>query len=175
MVDRRIPETEARLSISAYFQVEVEDADGNTVVKKLGSIEQFREGNPRRTEPRYQFDDDDPGDIVERIPVLVDRTLNIDKAVLYNKDLIQAFGSADMTDIIEMKKPFVIIKHEKYPESLGGGQKVTRYEGCWFHDNPKTYNLTGALKIVQSAEIGYTRRRVTSRPGVDEGADGSRA
>ena len=150
---KKLPQTNARLSISAYFEVEIVDDDGSiTGAVKLGSIESFRESNPRTTEPRYQFDDDDPGDIIERIPTLVDRRLTIDKAILYTEDLLQAFGSADLIDIIDMKKPFNIIKHEKYPENLGGpSEKITKYVGCWFHDNPKTYNLTGALKIVQSA------------------------
>jgi len=158
----KIPNTKARLSISTTFEVVILNDDGSTLTtKKLGSIEEFREGNRRPTDPRYEFDADNPGDIVERIPQVVERTLNITKAVLNIRDMIQAFGSADMIDVIDMHKPFNIKKKEKYPDSLGGGTKVTVFEGCWFHDNPKTYNLTGALKVIQNAEIGYTKRVVT--------------
>jgi len=173
MVEKRLPQTEARLSISTFFEVELLNDDGTSAGKtKLGSIENVKENNPRPTNPRYQADDDNPGDIIERIPNLVDRTLVITKAVLNIRDMIQSFGSADMNDIIDMRKPFNIIKKEKYPENVGGpATKVTKYLGCWMHDNPKEYNIAGgSLKMIQNATIGYTRKEVTT-VDLDKGAE----
>ena len=160
MADIQIPNTEARISTSMYLEAILKDDGGNEAGRSvIGAVEEFRERNPRDTNPRYQFDADRPGDIVERVPNLVDRIINIKRAVLNVTDLIQALGTADMADLIDMYKPFGLVKKEKYPPKFGGGIKTTIFDGCWLHNNPKAYSLGTDLKIIQDAEIGYTRRR----------------
>ena len=162
-----IPQTNARLSYSAKFAIVPSDVDPTkpltmSQLKFLGSIERFEERNPRTTAPRYEINADNPGEIMERIPTLVDRTLSIQRAIMYNADLMQSFGTTDLYDIIQQDKPFAIVKIEKAPANSGVSDKATVYTGCWLHDNPKEYNITRELKMVQTADIGYTRRFVTS-------------
>lgn len=127
---------------------------------KVGAIKTFSEKTPRSTTPRYELDADVAGDIVERIPGLVDRTLNVNRAVLYSSDILQAFGFTDAIDIIDQNVPFVVVKVERGPENSGVQTKTTMYTGCWFHDLPKSYDMSGDLLIMQDLEIGYTRKFV---------------
>ncbi len=128
---------------------------------KIGAIESFSEASPRSTEPRYELDAEVAGDIVERVPQLVDRTLTINRGVLYSTgDILAAFGFTDITDIVDQNIPFVIMKVEKAPEGVNVPDRTTLYEGCWFHDLPKTYDIGGNLKVMQDVTIGYTKKRV---------------
>lgn len=127
---------------------------------KIGAIKTFSEKSPRTTEPRYELDADLGGDIVERIPKLVDRSLTINRAVLYSADILEAFGFSDINDIIDQNVPFVVVKVERAPDGSGIPTKTTLYEGCWFHDLPKSYDLGGDLQVMQDVEIGYTRKLV---------------
>jgi len=127
---------------------------------KIGAVQTFSEATPRGTDPRYELDADITGDIVERIPRLVDRTLRINRAVLYTADMLEAFGFTDIDDIVDQNVPFVVFKVERAPEGSGIVTKTTVYEGCWFHDLPKTYDIGGDLKVMQDVEIGYVRKHV---------------
>ena len=156
----------ARSPYSAKFWIVPTDIDvtSSTVFASLsgaqviGSIERFSEANPRTTSPRYEINSDEPGEIVERIPSLVDRTLTIERAVLYTSDILTLLGSTDFNDVIDNYKAFAIMKQEISPAGSTAGTKITYFTGCWFHDFPKTYELTGNLKIVQNVPVGYTRR-----------------
>ncbi len=166
----QLPKTKARLSTSAKFFVSPDDiAETSTLniaslanLKAIGSVERFAEANPRATDPRREINYDDPGEILERIPQLVERTLTIVKAVLYTQDLLNMFGTSDFVDIVDQNKPFTIVKVETAPADSGVPNKATVYTGCWFHDNPKEYNITRELKMIQEATIGYTKRFVAS-------------
>jgi len=128
---------------------------------KVGAIESFSEASPRSTEPRYELDAETAGDIIERIPQLVDRTLTINRGILYNTgDILEAFGFTDIDDIADQNIPFVIMKVEKAPEGVNVPDRTTLYEGCWFHDLPKTYDIGGNLKVMQDVAIGYTKKRI---------------
>jgi len=72
------------------------------------------------------------------------------------------FGTTDFVDIIDQNKPFTIVKVEKAPTGSNVANKATVYTGCWFHDNPKEYNITRELKMIQEATIGYTKRFVAT-------------
>lgn len=165
-----IPKTNARLSLSASIYVNLTDTatfslptsgtTGGWV--RIGSVEKFDEENPRTTSPRYELNFDQPGEIQERIPALVERTLSMSKVVMYNEDLMKVFGSASLTDIIDQNVPFSLAKVEKMPTSTATGTApeihTTIYSGCWLHDNSKSYDITRELKMVQQCKIGYVKR-----------------
>jgi len=125
---------------------------------KIGAIQSFSEASPRGTTPRYELDADTAGDMVERVPGLVDRTLRINRAVLYSADMLQAFGFNDIIDIIDQNIAFCVEKVERAPEGSNIPTKTTIYVGCWFHDLPKTYDIGADLKVLQDVEIGYTKK-----------------
>ena len=126
----------------------------------IGAIQSFAEASPRTSEPRYELDADKAGDIVERIPQKPDRTLHINRAVLYGSDILQALGFNDAIDIIDQNTPFVIMKEETVPAGSNLAPRVTLYTGCWFHDLPKTYDIGNNLLVMQDLEIGYTQKHV---------------
>lgn len=169
----RLPKTDAQLVTSITIraireQVNVDTLSDAAAIQalsqssvKIGAIKSFSEASPRTTIPRYEIDADKAGDIVERIPQLVDRTVRINRATLYTADMLQAFGFTDINDITDQEKPFVIVKVERAPEGSGVITRTTVYSGCWFHDNPKTYDMGGDLQVMQDVEVGYTRKYVS--------------
>jgi hypothetical protein len=168
----KLAKTSARLSTSITIrairgEVNVDsltDADSIRALSessvKIGAIMSFTESSPRDTQARYELDADVAGDIVERIPQLVNRSLRVNRAVLYAGDILQAFGFTDVADIIDQNVPFVVVKVERAPEGTGIPTRTTVYTGCWFHDLPKTYDMGGNLQVMQDLEIGYTRKSV---------------
>ena len=125
---------------------------------KIGAIQSFSEATPRATQPRYELDADTAGDIVERIPQLVDRTLTIHRAVLYTADMLTAFGYTDIIDIADQNIPFAVVKVERTPTGSPVPTRTTVYTGCWFHDLPKSYDMGGDMKVMQDCTIGYTKK-----------------
>ena len=167
----KLPVTKARSSLSVKLYIIPQDVDITimtstniasltAVAKVVGAIESFSEANPRTTNPRYELNSDNPGEIVERMPTLADRTLTINRAVLYTSDIMQLLGVNDFNDVIDNYKAFAIMKQEIAPEGSGVPTKVTIFTGCWFHDFPKEYNLSGNMKIIQNVGVGYTSRTV---------------
>lgn len=167
-----LPKTDAQLATSVTIraikeQVGVDTLSDAAAIQalsessvKIGAIRSFNEASPRGTIPRYELDADVAGDIKERIPQLVDRTIRINRATLYTADMFGAFGFTEITDITDQNRPFVIVKTERAPEGSGIPTRTTVYAGCWFHDNPKTYDINSDLQVLQDVEVGYTRKYV---------------
>lgn len=170
----KLAQTDVKLSTSAKFYVSLDNIADTTTLnlgssssfKRIGSVESFREENPRSTNPRYEIDSDNPGEILERYPALVERTLTIKKAVLYTSDLLNMFGTANWEDIMDQYKPFTIVKIDTTPgEAKSTGKipdKATVFTGCWFHTNSKAYDVGSDLKMIQEATIGYVKRFVST-------------
>jgi hypothetical protein len=169
----KIPGTAVQLSTSITLRLLPNDIDPKNVTadvitqaKTIGAIIQFSEENNRPAEPRYEIDADNPGDIVEQVPQLVSRNLTIERAVLYENDILEAFGVTG-GDLINQHRPFAIVKVEKVPEgskdSKGNSvtQKITLFTGCWFTSNPKAYNVGARdVRVIQSVGVAYAKRRV---------------
>lgn len=165
----RLSKTRAQLATSVSIRAFVSDLEPGAVLsaeevralasgETIGAIESFSEATPRSTEPRYELDADTAGDLVERIPQLVDRSLTVNRAVLYTSDMLAAFGFSDIEDIADQNLPFVVVKVERAPEGSPAPTRTTVYTGCWFHDLPKSYDIGGNLKVMQDVTIGYTRK-----------------
>lgn len=168
-----IPSTLGRLSTSITLRLLPQDIDPKNIsaalvqqAKILGAVTEFSEVNDRPAEPRYELDSDLPGEIIEQIPQLVTRTLTINRAVLYENDMLEAFGISG-GDLINQSRPFAILKVESAPpgavDSKGASipSRITIFTGCWFTANPKTFSVSGReLRIIQNATVSYARRRV---------------
>ena len=168
----RLSKTEAKLTTSITLRAIKEEVSVDTLSDvaaiqalsdssvKLGAVRSFTEASPGTTSPRYEIDADRAGDIIERIPQLIDRTVRINRAILYTADMLEAFGFTDITDLADQNRPFVIVKVERAPEGSNIPTRTTVFSGCWFHDNPKTYDIGNDLQVLQDVEIGYTRKFV---------------
>lgn len=172
----QLPKTQARLATSIKIYATTKDLDfsdinsikeitskvGSGDIKVLASVTKLDEKNTRPATARYEIDADKPGEIVERIPQLVDRTLTLEKVVLYSEDALSGIGQINGADLIDQTKPFTIIKVEWEPSDDPSGKSVssiTMYTGCWFTSNPKTYNVGGGnIHIIQSVEVAYAKR-----------------
>lgn len=124
----------------------------------IGAVISFSEENPRTTTPRYELDAAQAGEMVERTPGLADNTLTLNRVVLYEADMLEAFGFTDAQSIIDQNIPFIIVKEETAPAGSNVSTRTTIYEGCWFHNLPKTYDITGDLRVMQNVEVGYTKK-----------------
>ena len=125
--------------------------------QKIGAVESFTETITRRSTPRYEIDADQAGEIVERIPELVERTLRLTRVVLYSSDILQAVGFTDAYDLIQQNVPFALMKVEHAPDGSNIPNKTTIYLGCYFHETPKVYNMAADLKVLQDVEVGVAR------------------
>ena len=124
----------------------------------VGAVIEFTEDNPRTTTPRYEMDANKAGAMVERTPALEDHTLTLNRVVLYESDMLEAFGFKDAQSIIDQNIPFVVVKEERAPTGSNVETKTTIYEGCWFHNLPKAYSITGDLRVMQNVEVGFVKK-----------------
>ncbi|MEM3509299.1 MAG: hypothetical protein QXL51_00475 [Candidatus Aenigmatarchaeota archaeon] len=175
----KLPQTQARLAISIKIYAVNTDLDWSDPLKidsfliniskgtaagitPIAGVTRLDEANTRNAVPRYEIDADKPGEIVERIPQLVDRTLTLERVVLYSADALKAIGNIDGADLIEQTKPFSIVKVEYQPDPNNPSgktpQSVTMFTGCWFTSNPKSYNLGGNIHIIQACNVAYAKR-----------------
>jgi hypothetical protein len=60
--------------------------------------------------------------------------------------------------LIDQNVPFVVVKEERAPEGSGIATRTTMWTGCWFHNMPKSYDMTGDLRVMQNVDIGATRK-----------------
>lgn len=168
-----IPSTGSRLSTSITLRLLPSDINPKNLTAAqiqqaavLGAITEFSESNDRPAEPRYELDADVPGEIVEQVPQLPTRTLALKRAVLYESDMLEAFGISG-GDLINQSKAFAIMKIEKAPtgavDSHGATipTRITLFSGCWFTSNPKAYAVSGgSIRVIQDVNVAYARRRV---------------
>ena len=124
----------------------------------IGAVIEFSEDNPRPTTPRYEIDASKAGEMVERTPGLEDHTMTLQRVVLYEADMLEAFGFEDAQSIIDQNIPFIMIKVERSPANSTIPTRTTTYEGCWFHNLPKSYSITGDLRVMQNVEVGFTKK-----------------
>lgn len=168
-----LPNTAGRLSTSITLRLLPSDINPKNLsvaqiqqAVVLGAVTEFSEENSRPTEIRYELDADVPGEIVEQLPQLPTRSLKLQRAVLYESDMLEAFGISG-GDLINQSKAFAIMKVEKAPtgalDSKGAAvpTRITLYSGCWFTSNPKAYKVSGGtIRILQDVDVAYARRRV---------------
>lgn len=168
-----LPSTAARLATSITLRLLPNDINPATVTASqlqqaavLGAVTEFSEDNNRPTETRYELDADLAGEIVEQLPQLVDRTLKLQRVVLYENDMLEAFGISG-GDLINQSQPFAILKIETAPtgavDSKGAAvpTRISLYSGCWFTSNPKAFKVSGRdIRVMQDVNVAYARRRV---------------
>ncbi len=124
----------------------------------IGGIVSMSEDNTRTSNPRYELDADQAGKMKERTPALEDFSLTLNRAVLYKSDMLEALGFDDAQSLIDQNTPFIVVKEERTPTGSGIPTRTTMWTGCWMHNNPKTYDLGGDLRIMQNVEIGATNK-----------------
>lgn len=168
-----IPSTIAQLATSITLRLLPSDINPKTITAAqiqqaivLGAVTEFSEDNSRPAEPRYELDADLPGEIVEQLPQLPTRTLKLSRAVLYESDMLEAFGISG-GDLINQSKAFALIKIETPPTGAVNSKgatiptRITLFSGAWFTSNPKSYKVSGReLRIIQDVDVAYARRRV---------------
>ena len=149
-----LAKTSGRLSTSITIKAIGADNKSYTI----GAAVSFTEENTRPTTPRYELDGDKAGQIIERTPGLEDITLTLNRVVLYASDMLEAFGFDDAQSLIDQNVPFIVQKVESVPKDSGLSSRTTQWEGCWFHNMPKTYEMSGDLRVMQTVTIGATRK-----------------
>ena len=124
----------------------------------IGAVIEFSEDNPRPTTPRYEIDADKAGQMIERTPGLEDHTMTLQRVILYESDMLEAFGFRDAQSIIDQNIAFIMVKTEKSPPGSVIPTRTTTYQGCWFHNLPKSYSITGDLRVMQNVDVGFTKK-----------------
>lgn len=133
---------------------------------KIGACQSMTETQRRNTDMRFQLDSDNPsGAPVERLPRTPDElSLRLDRVMLYGSTITDVLGIA-ADDILNNNAPFGVMKVEVKPNGSGIATKTTIFIGVWLHSVSETYNISGGdLRVVQSADAGYTSKTVVGSP-----------
>lgn len=133
---------------------------------KIGACQSMTETQRRNTDFRFELDSDNPtGAPVERLPRTPDElSLRLDRVMLYSSTITDVLGIA-VDDILQNNAPFGIMKVETRPIGSGIATKTTIFVGAWLHSVSETYNISGGdLRVVQSADVGYTSKTVIGSP-----------
>ena len=102
------------------------------------------------------FIGDTPSPIKETYPALATYELTLDRVVLYESNMLEAFGFPGH-DIIFQFQPLVLAFSLFKPAATTGGPasaKTLFFHGCWLQNNPLEFDVNADdLKIIQSVPI----------------------
>lgn len=141
---------------------------------RIGAVKSMSRTVNRGGTRRFELDAAIPGRTVEIIPGKVDTLdLSIKRAMLYSSDLMEAFGFASVTDLVEQNLPIEVreYRYAKPTRDAAGNivmqnpMQVVRYIGCYFTSNPQTVDVDGDWQIVQEATLMVSN--VVTSGGVD--------
>lgn len=165
----RIPQTQARLqpyinlyTIKGGSQLQT-PADILTIVQsgegieQLGAIQKIGITQTRNTHPWRELNADIYGKIIEVYPDLPNYSLTLTRMVLYQENVLEAFGF-DGSDLIYQYKPFIIVITLMAPDHLlsdGTAKPVTWiYHNCWFENFNMSFDIgAGDLRMDQDVNV----------------------
>ena len=156
---------------------------GNNSIIRIGSYETMSEAEGRDATAQYELDYDYPGEIADVIPGKPDRTLTIGKVILYSGtgtgDILEAIGMKGVGSsgwtIMEQVEPITLVRFEAVPRKSDGSimqvklitggtadakEILTYWEDCWLTANPKAFEISGDLKVLQSCTFRVGRKFV---------------
>jgi len=165
-LEDKIPVTEARLATSIKLVYEKKNPDGTySAPVVIGAVSGFERSIDRTIERRRALDSDIPGETVELYPGVTEITLSITRAVLYKNTLVEACGFENVEDLLLQRVPINIIEERYKPDAEGNLvlDKQIRYEDCYFRTNPLSYEVAGALTVIQDVDLVVTRIRVVKK------------
>ena len=137
----------------------------NSMLKKVGtnnlvgSVQKIKIETSREAEYRRELNTNTAGRPVEVVPGLPSYKLNLERVVLYESTLAQAFGYTKSYDIMKQNSPLMIFVNApgvKRTQDDGSvittGAKTILIYGVWFDNNNMEFSVDRAddMMIVQS-------------------------
>jgi hypothetical protein len=121
--------------------------------KELGAVQRLEINSTREVNVWRELDYFTAGKPVESFPGLVTYDLTLERVVLYESNLMEAFNSSDF-DIMRQNKPLTLqIEMPGTPET-GEYAKTWYVYGVWFKGNPMTFDITKTddVRIIQTVD-----------------------
>jgi len=129
--------------------------EGGKKLTQLGAIQKVDIKQTRTINQWRNLDASTYGKIVETYPGLPNYSLTLDRLVLYEENVLEAFGF-DGSDLIEQFKPFLIIISLFGPETAKTEKSnyTWIYHNCWFENFGLSFDIeAGNLKMNQSTNV----------------------
>lgn len=129
------------------------------VNKPIGAIQKIKIETSRSAEYRRELNTNTAGRPVEVVPGLPNYKLELERVVLYESTLAQAFGYNKSYDIMKQNSPLMIyvnapgVKRTQEDGSiLTTGAKTIMIYGVWFDNNNMEFSVTSDrdMMIIQS-------------------------
>ena len=128
------------------------------VNKPVGAIQRIKIITKREAEYRRELNIDTAGRPVEVVPGLPEYSLELERVVLYESTIAQAFGYSKSYDIMKQNSPLMIYVNVPGVERTGeGGKTLTTgaktimIYGVWFDNNNMDFSIERAndMMIIQ--------------------------
>jgi hypothetical protein len=121
--------------------------------KELGAVQRLEINSTREVGVWRELDYMTAGKPVESFPGLTSYDLTLERVVLYESNMLEAFNVSDF-DIMRQNKPLTLqIEMPGTPET-GANAKTWYVYGVWFKGNPMKFDITTTddLRIIQSVD-----------------------
>lgn len=126
--------------------------------KPVGAIQKIKIVTKREAEYRRELNTNTAGRPVETVPGLPEYSLELERVVLYESTIAQAFGYSKSYDIMKQNSPLMIYVNvpgvERVSEgntTLTTGAKTIMIYGVWFDNNNMDFSVERAndMMIIQ--------------------------
>ena len=125
--------------------------------KPVGAIQRIKIITKRDAEYRRELNTNTAGRPVEVVPGLPEYNLELDRVVLYESTIAQAFGYNKSYDIMKQNSPLMIyvsvpgVKREQDDKVITTGAKTILIYGVWFDNNNMDFSIERAndMMIIQ--------------------------
>lgn len=132
--------------------------------KPVGAIQRIKIITKRDAEYRRELNTNTAGRPVEVVPGLPEYSLELDRVVLYESTIAQAFGYNKSYDIMKQNSPLMIyvsvpgVKREQDDKVITTGAKTILIYGVWFDNNNMDFSIERAndMMIIQKVNCVAT-------------------
>ena len=133
--------------------------------KPIGAIQTIRIDTERQAVYRRELRTETAGKPVETIPGLTSYALTLDRVVLYESTLTQAFGVTKSYDIMKQNYPLMlyidvpgVVKNNDDGTKITTGAKTIMIYGVWFDNNNIDFSVEAEddMRIIQRVNANAT-------------------
>lgn len=127
---------------------------GGKSLEVVGAMQKVTIKQTRDTNVWRELNSDTYGQIQEVYPQLPEYSLVLDRLVLYQSNILEAFGF-DGSDLLHQNKPFLVVVSLLAPTNQTQVDPITYiYHNCWMQNFDLEFDITASdLRMLQSVNV----------------------
>lgn len=147
-----MPSNPPQTSVRTSHAITIKTAGGLTI----GMIKQWNPAQNRDITPIYELNVETSGEPLENVPGnLKGLQIRVQRYDLWTNKMEQAFGTAELQQLSEQDRPFMVQEVWRTPtNSVEGWQ----YTGCWFSNLGRNYQSDDNRVVLVDATLMYVRK-----------------